>query len=97
MRYRILPAAQQDMREIDDWVLEQFGPAFADITEQNFYDTFDLLADYPGLGVVRPGMKQRHVRFFHLKPYWIVYQPDIPLLIHRIYHGARDLSQLKLK
>jgi hypothetical protein len=36
------------------------------------------------------------VRFLFLKPYWIVYQPGTPLLIHRIYHAARDLNRLSL-
>jgi hypothetical protein len=36
------------------------------------------------------------VRFFAVNPYWIVYQAGTPLLIHRIYHAARDLNRLNL-
>jgi len=97
MRYRLLPNAQQDLRDIDDWVLEHFGLRFADRTKRNLHDTFDLLADHPGMGSVRPGTRNKSFRFFHLKPYWIVYQPGEPILIHRVYHAARDLNRLNLK
>jgi plasmid stabilization system protein ParE len=97
MRYRLLPNAQQDLREIDDWVLGQFGLRFAERTTRSLHDTFSLLADHPGMGTVRPSARHKSVRFFHLKPYWIVYQPGEPLLIHRVYPAARDLNRLNLK
>jgi hypothetical protein len=28
MSYRLLPVAQRDMREIDNWVLQEFGSRF---------------------------------------------------------------------
>ena len=96
MKYRLLPVAQRDMREIDDWVLQEFGPRFADRTERRLHETFDLLAKYPSMGIVRQGARLP-VRFFHLQPYWIVYQLGEPILIHRIYHAARDLNRLNLK
>jgi plasmid stabilization system protein ParE len=94
MKYRVLPRAQQDIRDIDDWVLENFGPGYADKTAADLYDTFDLLADYPQMGIARPDLDKRPVRFFLFKPYWIVYKPGTPLEIHRVYHSARDLSRL---
>ena len=94
MKYRILPDAQQDIQEIDDWVVENFGTEFADRTQAKFYHTFDLLTDFPQMGHMRPDIDLRPVRFFFVKPYWIVYQPGAPLLIHRVYHAARDLSRL---
>jgi plasmid stabilization system protein ParE len=96
MNYRILRRAQRDMREIDDWVLQEFGQRFADRTERRLHETFDLLTKYPAMGIVRRDTK-RPVRFFHLQPYWIVYQPGETILIHRIYHSARDLNRLNLR
>ena len=96
MKYRVLPDAQYDIQDIDDWVIEHFGTNFADRTQAKLYDTFDLLAGFPEMGRIRPDIESRPVRFFLLKPYWIVYQPGTPLLIHRIYHGARDLNRLSL-
>jgi plasmid stabilization system protein ParE len=42
MNYRILPAAQQDLRHIDDWIAAQFGDAVADRARKRIYDIFDL-------------------------------------------------------
>jgi plasmid stabilization system protein ParE len=42
MNYRILPAAQQDLRHIDDWIAAQFGDAVADRAMKRIYDIFDL-------------------------------------------------------
>ena len=96
MRYRVLPDAQLDLRDIDDWVVEHFGTDFADRTQAKFYDTFRLLADFPQMGHLRHDVVSRDVRFFFVKPYWIVYQPGSPLLIHRLYHAARDLNRIEL-
>ena len=96
MKFRVLPDAQQDLQNIDDWVVEHFGADFADRTQAKLYDTFHLLADFPQMGHLRPEIDSRSVRFFFLKPYWIVYQSGTPLLIHRVYHAARDLNRLRL-
>jgi plasmid stabilization system protein ParE len=96
LKYRVLPAAQQDIHDIDDWVFEHFGPDFADRTMDKLYDTFEPLTEFPQMGRLYPDIESRPVRFLALKPYWIVYQPGAPLLIHRIYHAARDLNRLDL-
>jgi plasmid stabilization system protein ParE len=96
VKYRVLPDAQQDIQDIDDWVVEHFGSDFADRTQAKFYDTFDLLTDFPQMGHLRPDVASRRVRFFLVKPYWIVYQSGSPLLIHRVYHAARDLNRMEL-
>ena len=62
MKYRVLPDAQQDIRGIDDWVLENFGPVYADKTAANIYGTFNLLTDYPQMGIARPDLDKRPVR-----------------------------------
>jgi len=94
MKYRVLPDAQADLEEIDDWVLENFGPAFADQTQGKLYGTFEILTNFPHMGQMRPDVTSHPVRFFSLKPYWIVYETGTPLLIHRVYHSARDLARL---
>ena len=97
MKYRVLPDAQQDIEDIDDWVVEHFGPDFADRTRAKFYNTFDLLTDFPQMGQTRRDVDSRDIRFFLVKPYWIVYQTGSTLLIHRVYHSARDLSRIGLE
>jgi plasmid stabilization system protein ParE len=68
----------------------------ADRTQDKLYATFDLLPGFPHMGQLRPDVELRPVRFFLLNPYWVVYQPGTPLLIHRVYHAARDLNRLNL-
>lgn len=94
MTYRILPAALKDLGEIDDWVLENFGESFADETKADLLRTFSLFSHFPSIGIARPEITKRPLRFFLLKPYWIVYQTGTPTLIHRVYHSARDLRRL---
>ena len=84
------------MHDIDDWVVKHFGPDFADSTQAKLYETFDLLTEFPQMGRLRTDIEIRPVRFFLLKPYQIVYQPGTPMLVHRIYHAARDLNRLSL-
>lgn len=96
MKVQLLPSAQQDLREIERWVTENFGSNFADRTYARLFKTFRLLADFPEMGRPRRELTDRPVRFFFVKPYWIVYQPGSPLLIHRIYHAARDLNRIAL-
>jgi len=94
MKYRVLPAALNDLDEIDAWVLEHFGLSFAVETQAKFFQTFDLLCDFPHMGRSLPEIAPEPKRFLALKPYWIVYEPGMPLLIHRIYHSARDLGKM---
>ena len=96
MKYRFLPDAQHDLQGIDDWVTEHFGTDLAEKTQAKLCNTFELLTEFPLMGHLRPDIETRPVRFFLLKPYWIVYQPGTPLIIHRIYHAARDLNRLSL-
>jgi plasmid stabilization system protein ParE len=96
MTVAILPSAQQDLREIELWVTENFGEDFADRTYARMFKTFRLLADFPELGRPRRDLTELPVRFFISKPYWIVYQPGSPLLIHRVYHAARDVRRIVL-
>jgi plasmid stabilization system protein ParE len=97
MTAELTQAAFADLEDIDDYVTGNFGTSHAIATRRNLFHTFQLLADFPSMGVVRPRFRKMSVRFFHLKPYWIVYQPGDPLVIQRVYHAARDLNRLRLK
>ena len=97
MDARLTPAALADLEDIDDYVTENFGPARAIETARELFKTFEQLAVHPHMGRAIPSVAAKPVRFLHLKPYWIVYQPGTPVLIHRIYHASRDLSRLSLK
>ena len=96
MDARLTPAAFADLEDIDDYVTGNFGRDRAIETRRHLFATFRQLAVHPHMGQARPTVAARPVRFFHMKPYWIVYQPGTPLLIHRVYHAARDLNRLSL-
>ena len=94
MIYRLLPAALDDLDEIDAWVAESFGPAVAAEAQRKLFEVFALLAQFPEMGVQRPDVTSRPVRFFSSYPNWIIYEPGIPLLIHRVFPAARDLKRI---
>ena len=84
MKVRVVPSAWRDLTEIEDWVTENFGGEFADRTNARLFKAFSLLADFPGMGRPRHDVTDHPVRFFLVKPYWIVYEPGSPLLLHRV-------------
>lgn len=94
MMVRVLPGALNDLNTIDAYVSESFGASAAARTIAKLLDSFQLIGDFPGLGTPRRDVTKRPVRFFLVRPYWIVYEPGEPLLIHRVYHSARDLKRL---
>ena len=94
MKVQLLPSAQQDLREIEGWVTENFGSNFADRTYARLFKTFRLLADFPEMGRPRRELTDRPVRFFLQKPYWIVYETGSQLMIHRVFHAARGLNRI---
>ena len=95
MKLRILPAALADLDNIDAHIASTFGVPFAVKTQNRLLETFELLVEFPHMGHTRPDITGRPVRFFHRKPYWIVYSLGEPLLIHRVYHAARDLGRIE--
>jgi len=94
MKFRVLKSATRDLAEIDQWVNEHFGSSFAFDTANELFKTFELLANFPQMGTLRPDVDSRAVRFFFHHPYWISYSQCEPLLIRRVYHAARDLRRL---
>jgi plasmid stabilization system protein ParE len=94
MNVRILPAAIQDLDEIDSYLGQNFGPSTAGQVSAKLFHTFQLLEDFPDLGRPRQDVTSRPIRFFLVKPYWILYEPGNPLIIHRVFHAARDLARL---
>jgi plasmid stabilization system protein ParE len=65
-------------------------------TYAKLFKTFELLAEFPEIGRPRRDVTELPVRFFLTKPYWIVYRDGTPLVIHRVYHAARGLSEINL-
>ena len=96
MKYRLLGPALDDLDHIDDWIASNFGEAAAAKARRNLLETFELLAQYPGMGTSHPEITDRPVRFFVSSPNWIIYEPGPLTLIHRIFPAAMDIERLEL-
>jgi len=96
MKFRVLGPAHDDLRHIDDWVAEHFGKTSADKALNKLYELFSLLAVHQEMGVARPDLTERPVRFFASHPNWIVYEPGEPLLVHRVFPARMDIQNLSL-
>lgn len=89
MKVHILPAALADLDDIDSYLIENFGVRRANEAHTKLFETFSLLSEFPNLGHPRPDITLKPVRFFHLKPCWIVYEAAGQIIVHRVYHASR--------
>jgi plasmid stabilization system protein ParE len=93
-RYVLTPAAENDVREILDYI-EQDNPSIVDRIRDGLRDGMRLLADHPALGHTRPDLASEAVRFWPVFKFLIIYRPDTqPLEIVRVLRGRRDVRQL---
>ena len=94
-RYQLTAQAVNDLREIVAWLAEHLGEDVAVRTEDELFEKFELLADFPGLGSQRTDLTRHPFHFFLHAPYFIVYtRRTDPLMIHGILHTARDLKRI---
>ena len=93
-RYRLTQLASDDLREIVAYLAEQAGEDIALRIEDQLFAKFASLAARPGQGHRRSDLTYLPLLFFTVDPYLIVYQRDIsPIVIHAIFHGARDVKR----
>ena len=94
-RYYVTPAAQEDLQRIHDYIA-QFDSDNALLFVERIAERFNLLSDYPYLGVARPRFGGDHRSF--VVPgsgYIIVYRPiEDGVEILRVVHGSQDLSRM---
>ena len=89
MSYRLSVLAEQDLEEIWSYVAEDASPATADRLIDAIVDRFDLLADQPRMGRLRPEFGAG-VRSFSVENHVIYYRHDEDVVIARVLHGRRD-------
>jgi len=89
MPYRLSALAEQDLEEIWSYVAEDASPAAADRLIDAIIDRFELLAEQPRMGRLRPEFGEG-VRSFAVEGYVIYYRHEGDVLIARILHGRRD-------
>lgn len=85
-QYLFKPRAEQDLEDIYDYTVKEFGEEQADLYFRNLFDKFQQLADTPGIArrraEVRQGLKsylvKAHIVFFR--------ESDKGVLIVRVLH-----------
>jgi plasmid stabilization system protein ParE len=96
-RYVVAPRAQQDIDEIYERIHNE-DPAVADRFEAKIYETFDLIADFPGMGHPRRDLVGDRPVLFHTimrKAFAIVYQKTAPVRFLRVVRW-KHFSLLRL-
>ena len=89
MSYRLSVLAEQDLEDIWSYVAEDASPATADRLIDAIVDRFDLLAEQPRMGRLRPEFGAG-VRSFSVENHVIYYRHDEDIVIARVLHGRRD-------
>jgi toxin ParE1/3/4 len=89
MSYRLSVLAEQDLEEIWSYVAEDASPTTADRLIDAIVDRFELLAEQPRMGRLRPEF-DGGVRSFTVENHVIYYRYDRDVLIARVLHGRRD-------
>ena len=92
-KFELARRALNDLQQIWDIVSEDSFDA-ADRLLEEFYRTFQQVAEEPGIGHKRQDLTEREVLFWRLHSYLIVYRSSDPLRIVRIFHGKRDVKKL---
>ena len=89
MPYRLSALAEQDLEDIWSYVAEDASPDTADRLLDAIIERFELLAEQPRMGRLRPEFAPR-VRSVAGENYVIYCRDEGELLVARILHGRRD-------
>lgn len=92
--YFVAPEAEDDLRQIWRFLLEEAGLALANQIQGELVDAFEGLVDVPGKGHKRPDLTSRDVLFFCVYQYMIVYRRAELVEIVAVLHGKRDVKRL---
>jgi toxin ParE1/3/4 len=90
------PRARRDLLEAIRWIAKD-NPTAASGLRSAVIEAARRIGDHPRIGVVRAELADAPIHFLALTgfPYLIVYDADeIPPLILRVLHGARDLPDI---
>ena len=89
MPYRLSPRAEQDLDEVWLYVAEDASPTTADRLIDDLVDRFDLLAEQPRMGRLRPEFGPG-VRSIGVENHVVYYRHDGEVQVARVLHGRRD-------
>lgn len=89
MPYRLSSLAERDLAEIWSYVAEKASLTTADRLIDDIIGRFELLAEHPRMGRVRPAFGVG-VRSPGVEHHVIYYRHEGKVLIARVLHGRRD-------
>jgi toxin ParE1/3/4 len=89
MPYQLSVLAERDLDEIWSYVAEDASPTTADRLIDAIIDRFELLAEQPRIGRLRPEFGPG-VRSFTVENHVIYYRHESDVLIARVLHGRCD-------
>jgi len=89
MPYRLSALAEQDLDEIWSFAAAAASPETADRLIDAIVERFELFAELPRMGRLRPEFGAG-IRSFTVENHVIYYRHDADILIARILHGRRD-------
>ena len=89
MSYRLSPLAERDLDEVWLYVAADASPNTADRLIDAIVERFELLAEQPRMGRLRPEFGAG-VRSFVVEGHVIYYRHSADVLIARVLHGRRD-------
>jgi antitoxin ParD1/3/4/toxin ParE1/3/4 len=93
-RYRLSRPAQQDLRDIVDYIAQDNAPAARRLLAK-LKAAFRELAGRPGMGHRREDLTDLPVRFLAVGSYLVVYADEQrPIEMVRVLHGARDVEAI---
>lgn len=95
-RYILTLEAQQDLREIRDYLTVEGGPRVARYVVGAFVTAFRRLAKTPGMGHRREDLTpDEELLFWPVFSYLIVYRRNRrPLAAVAVVHGRRDVARV---
>lgn len=95
-RYTVSPRALDDIDEIADWMRRESLDSNRDLGFiEAAYDTFELIAQRPGIGHRRPDLTDRPVLFKPLMgAFAIIYRTDPTVEIVHVRRWRQDLLRL---
>jgi plasmid stabilization system protein ParE len=93
--FRLTEDAILDIDAIWLYLLKKEGLEMADRIVAELFRGFDKLADIPNSGHRRADLTGRHVLFYRVFSYLVIYEPGSkPLQILGVLHGKRSVSRI---
>lgn len=91
-KYVITELAAADLLDIRDYIAEDNKAAAKKVLSE-LKEAMQRIAHNPQIGHIREELS-KEVRLWPVRSYLIAYLPDDPVVIIRVLHGARELTDL---